>query len=74
MVQREQWVKHFLNPSATDKDRSETLEHYHVSHVLLQRETAPIGFLAKISKFRMFAGGYRLYTLKPGASGANPPP
>jgi hypothetical protein len=71
-VQREHWVKHFLHPSASDDERRETIRHYGVSHVVLQREMGPVQFLGKNAKFRLLGGSYRLYTLRPDAAGATP--
>ncbi len=65
---REYAVKRFLAPSAQDQERAQILAKYHVSHVLLSRESGPVlRFLAKTSTVRGVGSGYHLYTLSPSA-------
>jgi hypothetical protein len=64
-------VRRFLSPRVSDRERTEILARYHVSHVLLDRERGPtVRFLDKVSTVRTVSGGYRLYTLLPGVASA----
>jgi hypothetical protein len=66
--ERENKVKRFLGPYATDEQRREILAHYGVTHVLLGREAGPVQrFLARTSTVRTVGTGFRLYTLEPSA-------
>ncbi|MFZ5893032.1 MAG: hypothetical protein ACOY0T_18375 [Myxococcota bacterium] len=60
-------VAHFLNPSASDYDRRETLGKYGVTHIVLKRNQARRiePFLAQTAARVQLPAGYTLYVVPP---------
>ena len=72
-VERENSVRRFLGPAASDEERRMILARYGVTHVLLRRERgAPVRFLEKDSTMQAVSRALRLYTLPRSAPTAQP--
>jgi hypothetical protein len=67
-TERELNVSRFFG-RASDEQRQEILQHYGVTHVLLNRESNPglLRFLRQNAKVRAVGTGYHLYTVDPSA-------